>query len=190
MSPDLAGDESVATRDSDGEQIGKQQIVSLTFSGFMTCSDTDDGTTDRNSAIMFFVNAQSLCPRVPNRIRRTRAKCWRASATLYRARGKYAEEQALAGTTPRGGREPRLHIALQPLRALPIGGATTGSRCRYSSRQITQPVNAEIGGGIAAIVVVEIAAMGICVAQADTKPQLHHRQVAVQACNHRRAGIG
>src|SRR3954463_6684219 len=138
---------------------------------------------------MFFVNAQSLCPRVPNRIRRRRAKCWTASATLYRARGKYAEEQALAGTTP-GGRGPWPHIALQPLRALPIGGATTRSRCRYSSREVAQPVNAEIGGGIAAIVVVEIAAMGICVAQADTKPQLHHRQVAVQACNHRRAGIG
>src|SRR4051812_39185068 len=53
---------------------------------------------------------------------------------------------------PRGGARTQAAHAPQPLRALPIGGATTGSRCRYSSRQVAQPVNAEIGGGIAAIV--------------------------------------
>jgi hypothetical protein len=34
------------------------------------------------------------------------------SATLYRARAKYAEEQALVSATPRG-RDLWLHIALQ-----------------------------------------------------------------------------
>jgi len=94
------------------EQTGTQQIVALTFSRFMTCSY--DGNTDRKSALVSFVNARGLCLALQSRIRRMEGKIpdEPTSATLYRDRARYAEEQALASATAKG-RDVWLYIAQQ-----------------------------------------------------------------------------